>query len=69
MGYNTKDIDNKDIKKYQKLPDFCALGVINMEVSNGDSLGNRTAILDNDSVSLAHFCASCEAGYRMTPLN
>jgi len=59
------------LQKYQKLPDFCALGVINLTEWIGNSLGNRTQISDtsNKVSGLAHFCAACKPGYKSTSLN
>lgn len=55
---------------YQSLPAFCALGVINLSVSNGNSkLNQSTFPTSQEKVELAHFCASCQQGYKATPMS
>ena len=66
FGYDVND--TTEMSKYQKLPEDCALGVINLTITNGDATKNRTVAEDNATSfpGLAQYCASCKAGYKDT---
>ncbi len=64
FGY---DLDNDNQKaKYQELPENCALGVINLSVTDGDSTDNREISSSNSNGNLAQYCAACKPGYKST---
>lgn len=68
LGYDPDD--STEVEFYNELPNNCALGVLNLSVTNGDSRQNQTVESNNDdSVTLAHFCAACKPGYSGTPMN
>jgi hypothetical protein len=69
LGYITNDPNNKEIKNYSKVPENCALGVINVDATDGNSLNNVKTIAADVRVSISHFCASCKPGYRPTFLS
>jgi hypothetical protein len=53
------------------LPDNCALGVINLNITDGDSTNNNTPqqATANRIPKLHTFCAACKEGYKPTNIN
>lgn len=40
LGYDLEDVDRTELNRYQKLPDNCGLGILNLSLTNGQSLQN-----------------------------
>jgi hypothetical protein len=68
FGYTTTDANQ--MAKYQKLPDNCGLGIINLKITDGTATGNRTVSTSTSnppSISgLAQYCGACLPGYKDT---
>lgn len=69
FGYQ---INNQaELSKYKKLPENCALGVVNLTITDGDSSNNNTVQKNglNEIPNLHTFCAACKEGYKPTNIN
>lgn len=69
FGYDSGN--SNEVEKYQKLPENCGLGVLNLSNTDGDASKNRLPVSGNPSSlpGLAQYCAACKPGYKATPIN
>ena len=69
FGYDSSD--STQVEKYQKLPDNCALGVLNLSITNGDATKNRSTLNGEPTTlpGLAQYCAACKPGFKAIPVN